>query len=116
VKYLHLFKQQILKKDPKLNKTELGLLERQLSYDDIVLFRKITRSQIKRDEIIDKAAKNSGAKKKGGPSWLKKFKIKSKDKDKDSKDAKDPKDLQVALSEVFLILLFLFLSFQKNKQ
>ena len=85
-----LFKQQTLKKDPKLHKTELGLLERQLSYDDIVLYRKITRSQIKRDEIIDKAAKNSGVKKKG-PSWLKKFKIKSKDS-KDSKDAKDSKD------------------------
>ena len=92
-----LFKQQTLKKDPKLHKTELGLLERQLSYDDIVLFRKITRSQIKRDEIIDKAAKNSGSKKKG-PKWLKRLKVKSK-------DPKDHKESQVALSEVFSLCL-----------
>lgn len=94
MKYVLLFKQQTLKKDPKLHKTELGLLERQLSYDDIILYRKMTRLQIKTEEFIDKAAKNSGLTKKKGPAWLKKLKIKSKDKDKDHKDS------QIALSEV----------------
>jgi hypothetical protein len=104
-KYVYLFKQQTVKKDPKLHKTELALLERQLSFDDIVLYRKITRIQIKREEIIDKAAKNSGVKK-GASSFLKKFKIKSKD----SKE----KDSQITLTDVQTLKVQCFFFFSSS--
>lgn len=88
-----MYKQQIVKKDTKLHKTELGLLERQLSFDDISLFRKVVQVQIKKEEMMDKAAKKSGLKKKT-PPLMKLFKIKSKDKEKDKESS------QINLSEV----------------
>jgi len=119
VKYVTWYKHQTVKKDPKLHKSELAQLEKQLSFDDISLYRKIALLQIKKEEMLDKAAKKSGLKKKT-PPLLKIFKIKSKDKDKD----KDSKEIsQINLSEVrfssscyWLLRFDLFYSFWINNR